>query len=285
MQSFSERMGLVTKKEIMQKDDIDQELRIALFNVFYTDYLEYMDPYLFSALAKDIYISFLNKPSDEAPSAPDIVRNLIKNIFLRAQWNVVYDFIQFSLTSIVIDSTRIIIGDLIDDFNRVLEQHMSFYRFINYIICPISSEEEISTINEAMNTPSNSFNSVKKHLNDALIKISNRENPDYRNSIKESISAVECFCKIIANDDNASLGKALELIKSKGSITIHPALNEAFNKLYGYTSNEKGIRHSFGLLDEENKLNFEEAKFMLVSCSAFINFLMVKASKADIDVT
>ena len=49
--------------------------------------------------------------------------------------------------------------------------------------------------------------------------------------------------------------------------------------IYGYTSDEDGIRHS---MLELPKINFEDAKYMLVSCSAFINYLKSKASKAGI---
>ena len=87
------------------------------------------------------------------------------------------------------------------------------------------------------------------------------------NSIKESISTVESMCQIITGNNNASLGKALEKLKGK----IHPALNTAFEKLYGYASNSNGIRHANGL--GEGDSTFEEAKYMLVSCSAFVNYL------------
>ena len=62
-------------------------------------------------------------------------------------------------------------------------------------------------------------------------------------------------------------------------IKLHGALKSAFNSLYGYTSGAKGIRHA--LLEEAN-LTFDEAKFMLVSCSAFINYLKGTASGAGI---
>lgn len=51
---------------------------------------------------------------------------------------------------------------------------------------------------------------VKTHLRRALELLSDRENPDYRNSIKEPISAVESLSKVIAEKSNASLSKALE---------------------------------------------------------------------------
>ena len=60
---------------------------------------------------------------------------------------------------------------------------------------------------------------------------------------------------------------------------LHGALKAAFSQLYGYTSDKDGIRH--GLLDETN-IDFEEAKFMLVVCSAFINYVKIKITKMGI---
>ena len=109
----------------------------------------------------------------------------------------------------------------------------------------------------------------------ALELLANRKSPDYRNSIKESISAVEAVCRLITIDQNATLGQAIGKVKKK--VQLHPALERAFDKLYGYTSSADGIRHA---LLEETDLDFEDAKFMLVSCSAFVNYLVSKSSKA-----
>jgi len=50
--------------------------------------------------------------------------------------------------------------------------------------------------------------------------------------------------------------------------------------IYGYTSDEGGIRHA---MLEEKIIDFEDAKFMLVSCSAFINYLIMKSTKSGIE--
>jgi len=50
--------------------------------------------------------------------------------------------------------------------------------------------------------------------------------------------------------------------------------------VYGYTSDEKGIRHS--LLEQSAKVHEEDARFMIVACSAFLNFLIVKADKTGL---
>jgi hypothetical protein len=118
---------------------------------------------------------------------------------------------------------------------------------------------------------------VHKHLESALEKLSDRKNPDYRNSIKESISAVESLCIIISKNPKASLGQALKAIEDK--VGLHQALKQGFEKIYGYTSNEGGIRHA---MIDESTCDFDDAKYMLVSCSAFINYLIMKASKAGL---
>ena len=58
----------------------------------------------------------------------------------------------------------------------------------------------------------------------------------------------------------------------RNGVEIHGGLKSAFNTLYGYTSDANGIRHAGNIGGPSS--TFEEAKFMLVSCSAFINYLI-----------
>ncbi len=113
----------------------------------------------------------------------------------------------------------------------------------------------------------------------ALEKLADRKSPDYRNSIKEAISAVEALCKLIAKKEKAKLDQVLNIIEKK--IGLHPALKKAISNLYGYTSDAEGIRHA---LSNKPNLDFEDAKFILVLCSAFINYILNKLSKAKIEI-
>ena len=126
--------------------------------------------------------------------------------------------------------------------------------------------EEKHKIEEACQTP---HNAVNKHLQKALTLLSDRKNPDYPNSMKESISAVEALCKKITGDDKATLGKALDSLK-KAQLPLHPSLLIAFDRLYGYTSDAGGIRH--GSIDIAT-VDYPLAKFMLVTCSAFVDYI------------
>lgn len=117
------------------------------------------------------------------------------------------------------------------------------------------------------------------HLLSSLNLLSNRENPDYRNSIKESISAVEAVCQVFTNDPKVELGTALKVLEDK--MGLHGALKNGFRSLYGYTSDADGIRHA---MLEVSNLTFIDAKFMLVACTAFINYIIGKAADLRIEI-
>ena len=169
-------------------------------------------------------------------------------------------------------------NSFIEQCNELFDREMCGYRFVSNKIVPIINQKEIAAIEEAIDgSVSFKLSSLNTHLAAALEMISDRENPDYRNSIKESISSVESLCKFIAQDRKATLGKALMKLKEK--IKLHPALEGAFTQLYGYTSDADGIRHS---ISNDTELDVEDAVFMLVSCSAFVNYLIAKCGKSGI---
>lgn len=158
-------------------------------------------------------------------------------------------------------------------FNDLFECEYVGYRFIGDTISPISNELEVEEIRTALKNP---FEAVREHVSKANYFLSNRKNPDYENSIKESISAVEAVCQELMETKKTTLGKMLKHIEDCG-VNIHFAMKEAFGKLYGYTSDANGIRHAGDIGGPSS--TFEEAKFMLVSCSAFINYLIGVSEK------
>ena len=142
------------------------------------------------------------------------------------------------------------------------------YRIVNDQIVEITSEEEIVEIEEALKVSE----PIAKHLSTSMTLLSKRPDPDYRNSIKESISAVEYICREITG--KTTLGDALKELDKKG-LKLSNMLKTAFEKLYVYTNDKAtGIRHA--LMDEKDAPNFDEAKFMLVACSAFVNYINAK---------
>ena len=154
--------------------------------------------------------------------------------------------------------------------NELFEREYVGYRFIDGMIIKISDENEIKSLEETLK---NKYEPVRNHMTKASKFLADRDKPDYANSIKESISSVEALCKIVTEETgkNATLGHLLKELENKG-IVIQPALKSAMSSLYGYTSDASGIRHGMGIGDKD--ATFEEAKYMLVVCSAFINYVM-----------
>ena len=227
-------------------------------------------PGVFHSFIEKLWDNYFKAPIDTISDYWNRIYEAIRSYFFECEWFNVYDFLEFLVNNF---PDKDLNDKFIEKCNRVLEEEMSAYRFVGKQITEITSKEEIAEIEEALESP---FKTVNIHLQNALNLMSDRKSPDYRNSIKESISAVEAICRIIVKDDKATLGQALKKIDKE--ISLHPALIEAFKKLYGYTSSAEGIRHAL-LEDEEITLSFEDAKFMLVSCSAFINYLISKARK------
>lgn len=279
MSRFSERIGVAKPKTGIQIDSMDSALRSRLWNIFSETLLTNEGALFYDkksskmrSFCVDVWHSFFKAPTDTIPSGFSRAYNSVrKYYFEQAQWYDVYDLLEFTVNNFPMYENA---NQFIKECNDILEQELSGYRFVGKQIVQITSTDEIAEVEEALSTP---LKPVNLHIENALKLMSDRKSPDYRNSIKESISAVEAICRLIAKNEKATLGEALNVIDVK--VNLHGALKRAFSSLYGYTSDESGIRHS--LIDQSN-LKFEDAKFMLVSCSAFVNYLIVKASKSGV---
>lgn len=286
---FSERMGFRPVKSVIQVDSMDADLRTSLWNVL-TLYCwnRLVDPQqgLYtresgaSSLAIAIWRDFMKLPLQDIPMWWSHTLEYLRQYYFGLAWDEVYDFVEFVAQSFGQGPWQ---REFIDACNKVLERELSGYRFVGDEIVPITNEQEIEAIDTAIGTAqtSNLLNPVALHLKAALSALADRSSPDYRTSVKESISAVEAICQRILGDDKATLGAALARIESQHKLPMHHNLKEAFNQLYKYTSDADGIRHA---MKDEPNVDIEDALFMLVSCSAFVNYLIAKAEKAGIDL-
>lgn len=273
---FSEKYGYKAEQKI-QIETVSQTLRQRIWNLFYQEEIHE------GGLSNErITRAMTGKQTVEEKVADRIgfdisdhsgsLQNKLKKYILETSWYNVLDFIEIHLS--VIDEKSV--PYRIKKYNQLLESEKSGYRIVNGSIAPITNPTEIEAIEKAANIE---FESVNTHIQKALDHYSRPNNPDYENSVKESISAVEAICCIITGESGkqATLGKTIKKLKAHG-IHIHSAMENAFSSLYGYTSDEDGMRH--GSMDFTNA-PAEDAKYMLVSCSAFVNYLIEKWSKVQ----
>lgn len=268
MALFSERYGYLSPRTVIIREQITEQIQNSIYNWITKVYNEncYSPDFDFRALEHDIWVYFLDQRIDEYKRQNDIIRRYILNE--KFVWFRKLDLIEVVYEQLVKMSPKIQI--FTEYLNNEFERHNFAYRLVDGRIVEITSEEEIKAVEQALITP---IDGVRTHLQTALKHLSASQNePDYRNSIKESISAVECYCRTIIGEN--SLGKALNKMEANG-ITLNTTLKSAFEKLYGYTNNpDTGIRHA--LIDDTNIPTSAEATYMLVTCSAFINYLNTK---------
>ena len=266
---FSDRNGIKSENTQMQYKDFDDHTRVCfvnliniIYNAVYCRDYDHKNQSFLKQILSNVYMETVEF-SDHYMYDKDKVFDLINTTLLCDEYDSVLTLVEFICRKLTDASNT----DWSTEFNIIFQQEYVGYRFVNKKIIQITDENEINSIEDALKTQ---HESVRKHLDKAVVLLSDRKNPDYENSIKESISAVEAMCVSILGK-GATLGAALKQLEKDG-VVIHPSLKSAFEKLYGYTSDANGIRHAGNIGGKSS--TFEEAKFMLVSCSAFINYLI-----------
>ena len=264
MKRFSQRKGLKPVMEVIQIDSMNSELRNSLWNVLDMEiWSNHFIPerYAIEPFSKTLWFNLFRKPIDSRPRHNPLILGEIRDRFFNSEWFEVYDFLEF-----VAGYYKEFRPGLVKSLNSILEREFSGYRFVSGRLVDITNAQELEMLATALKD--SQFAGVDAHLQQALDLYAKRDDPDYRNSIKESISAVESMAKIISGKPKADLSDALKEMEKKKS--LHAALKEGFIKLYGYTSNADGIRHS--MMGKPN-LDAADARYFLLSCTSFINYL------------
>jgi hypothetical protein len=274
MALFSQRKGFKPVRETVQIESMDESLRDAIWNSFHNQivqrqgFLDRGSTYTYTAgqihdFANLFWAHFLKKAVETRPQTDEGIYKEPRDVFFRFHWYEVYDFVEFIIACI--PQTE----NYERSVNAALETEMAAYGLAQGKIIEITSKTELNAVDDALNQ--SDFPGASQHLKRALELVSDKLKPVARNSIKESISAVESAAQVLTGNPKATLGDALKIADKKKQ--LHPALKEAFLKLYGYTNDHGGIRHA--MLDESN-LTKGDALFFLVTCSAFINYLKSK---------
>lgn len=281
MALFSERYGYVKPRDVLLKEKITEEISNAICTAYdkLKDNLNYIDSLnhrsyntSYLALELEIWSHFENKRQNDYYKFGDYSVVATEYVKSSTEWYKILDMIEFSIKWMNGNYNDIeryrVFRDFVSYLNHRFTELGFAYRIVDCEIVEMTSEEEILEIEQALTIG----DSVSNHISTALKLLSQRPEGDYRNSIKESISAVEYICRDITG--KTTLGDSLKELEKKG-ILLSSMLKIAFEKLYAYTNDKAtGIRHA--LMDEKDAPGYDEAKFMLVACSSFVNYIMSK---------
>jgi hypothetical protein len=284
MASFAQRMGLRPVRTLIQRDSLDEDTRTELWNLTVSMFRAIVEKRgwndqtsVYQHITSAIWAWELKKPRDEEPSE-NVVWAQVKSVILRSDWVDALDLIEAILgyaKRYEDHSTGGIAEGFAGLFNKTFEIYLVGFRFIDLKLMPLDSEVDLDSIASALEN-AKPFKGARHHLEQAATLLADRKNPDYPNSIKESISAVESVC--IAVTGEKTLGAAVKKLQAAG-VKIHPALEAAWSKMYGWTSDEDGIRHgSIEAPDADQTL----AKYMLIICSAFVSHVIEMGRKAKL---
>lgn len=274
---FSERSGH-NKRQMLKPDEMPGSLRTGIWNIIWNN--------VFNRVKADPMIQFINDRFDAIPyhftdtllnefflenamlsdaKSPSERVEHIHQRYSRLSWFRVYDFIEFFLRKYPSDVVR---DAVVEEINKLLVKERAAYRVVNTKIIPLTSEEVTEEF-ESVLSLSDDFKAVAEHFGRALSLWADRENPDYVNSVKESISSVESLVQILLGEK----GTLSDLIEK---LNVHPAMKKGFEKLYNWTSDASGIRH--GEYGDIFVCGEAEARYMLFTCSAFVNYCIEKKS-------
>ena len=278
MSDFLSREGIIAPRTVLQTKALDTSTRNQIWNVIYPTFLRgnAMSRYsYFPEYTRDcvtgLWLNHFRQPIDDLQQMSlNNVRKYFKTVVLESEWYHVYHLLEALMSWCKSDTFK-------KSINSVLESELCDYRIIGYKVLPVTEPVEIEAIEVAIGTP---YAPLRQHFSRSLACLAVRPTPDANNSIKESISGVEYMCKLITGDPDTTMGRAINKFTDTG-LVIHEDLEEGLKKLYHWTSDDAGIRHA--LMDSAS-VDVDDAKYMLVTCSAVVNYLKTTAEKTGIDV-
>ena len=276
--TYDQRYGDAPLPEAMKPGEISPDLRREILDLLvaiihrnipsgYTYTLEQN----FSNIIQKVVGEFACKPRHSVDTSADKVVSYFERV-LKLDSHDVLKFLELFFDSY---------PRLVEPMSKILERYVAPYTLIKsegYTrFHPISLEAERQSIAKSFAVlDKHGYYGASKHLTDATESM-NKGN--YADCIRDSIHAVESVTKRITGKENKTLGDALKSLEKNG-IKIHPALKGGFLKLYGFTNDEEGIRHS---LIEKDKAVVDEriAMFMYGACASFAAYLVGQSRKED----
>jgi hypothetical protein len=275
---FSEANGFAEPRSLVQLDEIDAGTRIAIWNAIYPAIKKseygYHNPQnntmIFDRTSEVLWTEYFGEMVDEVPSGEAVLAKA-KDVIRDAPFNRVFDLLEVVLPALVFDLPE----QSTDRLNSVFVKHLVGYRIVQRRVIPIDFGVESEALVSALAASSSpGLEGVFNHIDNSIVLLSERNAPDYPNTVKEAMSGVEAMCEFLTGKNQ--LGDALKDFRKTG-LAIPSAQIEAWKKMYGWASGENGVRHgSFKVANVDDAI----AKYAVITGAAFVSLLIEKAREA-----
>jgi hypothetical protein len=272
---FSQRTGLEPIPPQLKLGEASAELRRLLYyyiglEIDRESYAMYSSPVFkdeWRRVATDLHVLFFKQPPDKfnhgAYENKQRLNDFIQRVNIGGLFNLVEFFVRHPGCS----------GELKRELADAFVTARAAYRiFDNKYIAAIGTEEQAAAFERAIaDAEAKNATAVRKQLIAAGVAL---RNSDWAGSLRESIHAVEAIAVRLAPSAD-TLGSALKVLEQRGH--LHGGLKAAFGSLYGYSSDEEGVRHAL-VFGDEAQVDEADALFMLGACASFVSYLLARST-------
>ena len=279
---FSQRHGYTPLPAPMRLEEISDDLRREIWNTTREILMSMTYIHMMTKndcfgdegtrLVERVLGRFLKRPEDEIDTEHGEALDNFKSLILTSDFHKVLDLVEIIASEAA--------PEFRDRVAESFERHAAAYWLdasrSTYQFFPRSNEAQGNATRKAIETiRDGGMDGADAHLRHAAEHLNARR---FSDSVRESILAVESVARMVDPKAEKTLGPALTSLERDGLIR-HKALKEAFSKLYGYTNDAQGIRHS--LLDKDAPdVDLDEAMFMFGACASFAAYLVSKHREA-----
>lgn len=272
---FSQRNGLIPIPPQLKLNEISEELKrlidyyigLEIDKVKRDGFDSYYFPESWNRVVMDLHVEFMGKYIEDYKNSPRELKKSLSHGIRRAHIGGLFDIVEFFLQHPNCSA------ELKADLGKAFVKARAAYRVIDGNIIAIGTYEQGKAVEAAIaQAQASAALPARKHLVNAgaALRIS-----DWAGSVRESIHAVEAMARRLA-PEASTLGPALAILERKGY--LHGGLKSAFDKLYGYSSGEEGVRHSL-VFQKEARVDEADALFMLGACASFVSYLLAREAQ------
>jgi hypothetical protein len=274
--TFEQAEGVEALPSQLALKKVSKELRALLWSVVHSSIMQSFAParmhgdrpqlyHPWDQIFADMHVYRDAGMIDEFSNSPKALIAKAKSIFETGNYTAVFGWLQWVLRHPNVPS------GFAQSIGTALRAGRAAYQIVDDdTIVPVGSDAENANLERAFaDLATGEFPGARGHLRSAAEELTAGH---YANSIRESIHAVESVARTL--EPTAELSKALTRLET--SAKIHGGLKRGFNAIYGYTSDEKGIRHPM-LEQGSPAVDEADALFMIGACASFVSYLINKA--------